>query len=167
MQFPAGGVSLGSAAVNGSGVATLTTAALPVGVNSVTADYAATGNYAPSSSSAVSITITQATPTLAAPSASPSGATFGTPVTLTQSVPTGVTGTITFFSGSTPIGTAAVVSGFATFTTSSLPAGSNSITASFPGNANYAATVSAAGTIAITQATPTLTGLTASPAPAV
>ena len=57
MTFKSGSTSLGNGALNGSGVATLSTAALPEGIDSVTAAYAAAGNFAASTSPATKITV--------------------------------------------------------------------------------------------------------------
>ena len=51
--------------------------------------------------------------------------------------------TVTFLNGGTAIGTGTLASGVATFTTAALPVGAISLTASYPGDANLAASVSA------------------------
>ncbi len=163
VQFLNGSVSLGSAAVNGSGVAAFTVTTLPVGTNTMTASFLATGNYAASASPSTTVTITQAGPSLGTPSLSPANAVFGTPITITQTVPAGVTGTIIFYNGATTIGTATVTGGIATLTTSALPAGANAITAGFAGNTNFGAATSTAASITISQAIPTLGVPTVSP----
>ena len=48
---------LGTGTLNGSGAATLSTTTLPVGTDSVTASYAAAGNFAASTSAATTITV--------------------------------------------------------------------------------------------------------------
>jgi uncharacterized delta-60 repeat protein len=80
----------------------------------------------------------------------------GQPTTLTASVtptlPTGIapSGSVTFFDGSTTLGTGAVqANGIATFSTSSLPLGNQSITASFPGDASFLIGASTAITVAV------------------
>ena len=60
IAFSAGSTSLGSATLNSSGIASLTTTALPTGVNSVTAAYSGDSNYAASTSSPVTINVTTA-----------------------------------------------------------------------------------------------------------
>ena len=69
----------------------------------------------------------------------------GQPVTFTASV-TGFapTGTVTFFDGGTPIGTATLTGSTATLTTSSLSVGSHSITARYNGDTNNLPSTSAA-----------------------
>jgi hypothetical protein len=62
-------------------------------------------------------------------------------VSFTASLPSyasAETGTMTFYSGTTALGTANVSGGSATLTTTSLAAGTQSITAAYSGDANYA-----------------------------
>jgi hypothetical protein len=68
----------------------------------------------------------QITPSLSISSSSPN-AEIGTSVTLTATVNGGVTGTATFYDGTTAIGTSSISGGSANFTTSSLTMGSHSI----------------------------------------
>jgi sugar lactone lactonase YvrE len=92
-------------------------------------------------------------------SVSPTLANLGQTVTLTASVsvPAGIslspTGTVTFLSGSTSIGSATLAGGKATFTSSTLAAGSYSVTASYGGDANFAGSVSTASSFTV-SATP-------------
>ncbi len=58
VTFYNGSTSLGTGALNASGVATLNTTTLPVGGDSITASYAAQGNYAASTSTASTVTVT-------------------------------------------------------------------------------------------------------------
>ena len=106
--------------------------------------------------------------------ASPSPAVSGTSVTLTATVShaTGSatpTGTVTFADGSTTLGTATLSStGTAAFSTTALPVGSETITASYSGDATYAASSgSVAETVNQVGSTATSTTVTASPSPAV
>ena len=64
VTFKSGSTSLGNGALNGSGAATLSTTALPEGTDSVTAVYAAAGNFAASTSPATTITVKGATQTI-------------------------------------------------------------------------------------------------------
>ena len=80
--------------------------------------------------------------------ASANPANFGASVTFTATVRgTGTstpTGTVTFSNGATQFGTGVLASGVATFATSTLPIKAQSITASYPGDANNGASTSAA-----------------------
>ncbi len=60
VTFTNGSTALGTGTFNGSGAATLNTNALPAGTNTVTAVYAAAGNFAASTSAAVSVTVSAA-----------------------------------------------------------------------------------------------------------
>ncbi len=155
VTFYSGTTSLGTGTVNSSGIATLATTSLPVGTDSVTAVYGGDGNYASTTSNAVSETVAKNTNngTLAASNSSPS---FGQPVTLTDTLPTlnGIvpTGTVTFYNGSTAIGTGTINgSGVATLTTGSLPVGADSITAVYGGDNNYGTGTSNAVTITVSK----------------
>ena len=57
VTFYNGSTSLGVAALNSSGVATLSTTTLPAGTDTTIATYAAAGNFAGSSSSGVTLTV--------------------------------------------------------------------------------------------------------------
>ena len=98
-------------------------------------------------------------------SASP--ATVGWPVILSATV-SGAgpvpTGTLTFFSGSTALGSGTLAGGVATLTTKALGVGSYTITAKYSGDATYAAASSGSLTETVVT-TPSLV-LTASPNPA-
>ena len=126
VTFSSGGIVLGSAPLNASGMAALTTTVLPVGTDTVTASFASTANYAPSSG-AVMVTIAVAPPvaTTLSVTASPSQATAGNSITLTATVQSsqGVpTGTVTFSSGGIVLGSAPLnASGMAALTTTVLP----------------------------------------------
>jgi len=105
--------------------------------------------------------------TTTALTATPTSGAFGTPVTFTAAVrgvrgdtPPDSTNAVTFTNGITALGTANLVSGTATFPTSSLPPG-NSVTATYSGGTNYAASTSNAVSVTIT-ATAATTAVTSS-----
>ena len=64
VTFYSGTTALGTGTLNGSGVATLSTTTLPVGTDSITASYAAAGNFSASTSPAISITVSTASQTI-------------------------------------------------------------------------------------------------------
>lgn len=81
-------------------------------------------------------------------SASPNPATLGQPVSLTAAIsptPTGsALGTVTFFNGSTVLGTGNVnASGIAMLVANGLPPGALNLTATYSGNANLASSAAA------------------------
>ena len=111
VTFYNGSTSIGAGAVNASGVATLTTGALPVGANSITAVYGGDTNYGSATSNTVTVTVAKAggADTLATSNAT---SMFGQAITFTDTIPavggTAPTGTVTFYIGSTSIGAGAV-----------------------------------------------------------
>ena len=98
-------------------------------------------------------------------SSSASSATYGSSVTLTATITSqesNATGTVTFKSGSTVLGSAAVTgAGAATYSTTALPYGSDSVTAVYSGDSNNAASISGVLTETVSGTPATL----ASPAP--
>jgi hypothetical protein len=146
-----------------NGVATLTTSALPVGSDVLTAQVSGDANYAPQTGPQTTNSVGKAASTLAAPTVSPMNSPYGTSVTITQIVPSDETGTVTFYNGTTVIGTAPIIKGVATLTTTALPAGSASITAQTSGDTNYAPATTAAVNDTVSKVTPTLASMTLSP----
>ncbi len=146
VTFLNGTTSLGTGTISATGVATLTTSALPSGPNSVTASYAGDTTFAAATSNAVTETVGKATVASDVLSTSNANPGYGTSVTLTDTFPavngTYPTGTITFLNGTTSIGTGTLASGVATLTTTNLPVGTDSITAQFAGDTNFTAATS-------------------------
>ena len=120
VTFYDGTVSLGSATLDGSGVATLKTTALPVGSNSITVVYSGDSNFQNSTSAALAITVVQ-DGTKTQLTSSSSTASAGQSVTFTATVlPSSPgsgtpTGTVTFWNGSVELGTANLSNGVAAF----------------------------------------------------
>jgi sugar lactone lactonase YvrE len=172
VTFYNGATSLGIGNVNtisGTATATLTTTILPVGSDSITAVYTGDGTYATTTAGPLTETVTKsvATDTLTTSNASP---VYETSITLTDTIQIvdaiTPTGTVTFYNGATSIGSGSVnSSGVAILITNSLPPGSDSITASYSGDAHYAASVSNVliETVARLSATDTLTSTNTSP----
>jgi len=67
---------------------------------------------------------------------------------------------VTFLNGSTSLGTGTLSAGVASLTLTTLPAGVDSLTAHFPGDANFAASTSAALGFTVTKLTPVITWAT-------
>jgi hypothetical protein len=94
----------------------------------------------------VPIVVTLATPALSGLGSSMNPSLASSPVTFTASVTATVgtpTGSVTFFDGSTQLGSAALSTGSASFTTSALASGSHTITAVYSGDTNFATLTSA------------------------
>ena len=158
VTFYDGTTSLGTGNLT-SGVATLSTSTLTVASHSITAAYSGDTSYSTSTSAAVIVSVSAAvvTPlsTTTALTASSMNAVAGTSLIFTATVTpasstVAPTGTITFFDGTTSIGTGTLASSVATLTTATLAAGSHSITASYGGDAGNAASTSSAVAVTIT-----------------
>ena len=146
-----GGKATGTVTFQDSGV-TIATVALSnnkaahstsyptMGIHSITAAYSGDLNNAGSTSSALTEDIDGATKTVVTTSGSPSF--VGQPVTFTATV-TSVYGaipngeTVTFYDGTTVMGTRTTVGGVATYTTSSLTAKTHTIKATYSGDATF------------------------------
>ncbi|MGC9293522.1 MAG: Ig-like domain repeat protein, partial [Acidobacteriaceae bacterium] len=146
--------------VSGNGVASFTLpGTLAVGTHSVLVNYAGDTNYTiASTEQGFTLTVTAATTTTTL-TALPNTITAGGSVALTATVSAGTTpvtsGTVTFSSGSTSIGAAQLnAQGEAILTTTTLPVGTDSITASFVGTENDAASSSTPVTVTVNAATP-------------
>jgi hypothetical protein len=98
-----------------------------------------------SSAASTSPTLAATSTSLSATPLSPQN--LSTPITFTATTPAATTGTVNFKVGGTTIagcGTQAVSSGVATCTTNALVAGSNSVTAVYSGDSNFAGSTSSA-----------------------
>jgi hypothetical protein len=144
VQFLDGAGSLGTSVPLVAGVAALTTTALPVGTDSITAAYSGDASNAPSTSPAViEVVSLRSTTTTVVASLNP--ATVGQYVTfsatLTGSSPTG---TVQFRDGSSTLGAPVAVTGkVTTLTLSTLSAGTHAITAVYSGDSSNSASMSA------------------------
>jgi hypothetical protein len=172
---PAGGTPTGTVTVtdgtvaacsitltNGTGSCTLAATALPLGTDQLTATYSGDANYA-ATSSTTTITVAKATGTTVTLQASAATVTYGAEqsetLTATVTSPAGgtPTGTVTVTSGSATVCsiTLANATGSCTLAATVLPAGTDQLTATYSGDANYAA---ASSTAAITVVKVTYSG---------
>ena len=172
VTFTDNGASIGTAPLSASGIATLTYAFPAAGSHSIVANYTGDDNYDISNSAAYPVnvlindseTALAVTPaqvftyhpiTLTATATSQSAATFGV-------VPNG---SINFLDGSASLGAAALsASGVAGITNIFTQPGSQSLVASYPGNAAFLPSQSSAQVIVVNP-TPTTTTLTSSVTP--
>jgi hypothetical protein len=155
ITFLDGATVLGTGTLNG-GLATLTTSTLIVGSHTITVSYGGDTNNNPATSAPLNQIVNKASPVIPPPVVSSSNPPPNTPVTITETVPPGVTGTVTFSNGTTPIGTAPIVGGVATITVPSLPVGTDPITATTSGDANNNPATSTATIVTVTPGTPVL-----------
>lgn len=139
ITFSDGSTQLGQAAVS-SGSASLTTSAMALGSHSITASYSGDSNFGGSVSTALNQVVAMASTTTTL-SGSPNPAAVGQNVTFTATVNSTTsgtpTGTVSFFDGSTQIGSSSLSSGVAAFSTSSLAAASHIVTAVYSGDSNF------------------------------
>jgi sugar lactone lactonase YvrE len=140
------------------------------GVNSVSATYSGDINYAPSTANAIAVTVqpdsSTTSLTISAPYVNPLSSLPGSSVTLTAVVTPSVAGVllgnVNFVSGATTLGSApltALTNGSyqAVLTTTTIPAGSYSVTAVFPGTADYSTSTSTAVPLLVSVASLQLT----------
>jgi Bacterial Ig-like domain (group 3) len=158
--------SLGTVAAS-SGTAVLNISTLTVGTHNVTAQYAGDSNFSAANSTNDAQVVNKAGTTSNVLTSSLNPATYGVAVTFTATLPTNATGTVTFLDNGTSIGTGTLAGGIATFSISNLTVGSHPITASYPGDSNYAAATSNTVTETINQKTGETITLTSSANPAV
>ena len=146
VTFLSGSQTLGTATLS-SNRATLTTSFTTAGTYSISAKYNGDANNSASTSSTLSQVIIASTTTALTSSLNPS--VVGQSVTFTATV-SSTSGTppngevVTFYNGSAILGTGSLSTGTASFTTSALAAGTYTITATYPGDANFAASTSPA-----------------------
>jgi parallel beta-helix repeat protein len=168
ITFTDNGASIGTATLNASGIATLTYAFPAAGSHSVVANYNGDDNYDTSSSAPYTVTVIindsetslSVTPaqvytyhpiTLTAATTSQSAATFNV-------VPNG---SINFLDNGASLGTATLANGVAGITNIFTQPGTQSLVASYPGNAAFLPSESPAQVIVVNP-TPTATTLTSS-----
>ncbi len=160
----AGTVSSGPVNVGSGSTAEWVPTAFSVGSHSLSASYSGDASFnASSSSTPLNFTITKANPggQLWPPSTTVAlGQSVALQLTLGASVVPTPTGTATFYSGNTVLGTATVaqtnldwpyLASMATLNVTNLPVGTDSITAKYSGDANYQATTSNSVQVTVTQ----------------
>jgi hypothetical protein len=168
VQFYDGTSPLGSpvtTTVSGhTGTAALTTRALPLGTDSITAKFTPTDpNYASSTSSSTTVTVGPDGTTTTVTSSSPT-VQIGHPVTYTATVAanspgsgTPTSGTVAFFADTSPVATCPaqpVSAGQATCQQTYSTGGIQSITAEYSGNSDYSGSTSMAFTETVITAAP-------------
>jgi uncharacterized repeat protein (TIGR03803 family) len=147
------------------GSASFTTSSLPVGTNSVTAVYVGDPNLASSTSKPVKQVVDKAT-TTSVLSSSPNPSNVGQSVTFVARVAPEfsgtVTGTVSFYDGTTLLKTVGVSKGDAKYTTKTLTAGSHTITATYNGSTSFEGSSSASLTQTV-NIVPTLSSIAVAP----
>jgi hypothetical protein len=141
VNFTWSGYSIGTATLNASGIATLTKSNLNIYTYPLVAAYSGDANNLSSTSSILNQVVKETT-SAATLSSSPNPSTQGQAVTFTATItsPTVTpTGPVTFTAGKTVLGTAQLSGGKAKFTTSTLALDSTTVTATYNGDSNIAA----------------------------
>ena len=163
-----GGPTL-TATLDATGQACVTTTAIPVGTQTVTATYAGNAGVA-GSTDTTSVTVNQAASTTTVTSPAPGAC--GESVTICAQVTTmppgtcSPTGTVTFVISGGPTLTGVVDgTGQACVTTSAIPVGTHTVTATYSGDTGVAGS-SGTGTVTVNPGTSTLT-VSATPSPSV
>ncbi len=167
-----GSLDTGTFVINSAGHAEDQPIQLSGGPHALSATYSGDISYNPVTTPVTdTVTVSRAT-TATALSASPSTVNPGSNVILTATISSasnsavGATGTVTFFNGGTQIGSPVTVTqtaasasagagGTAALTTSFPSAGTDSITATYNGDTNYATSTSAGVTVTVGQVTTT------------
>lgn len=145
VTFYSGTTSLGSQALNGSGVATLTTSTLTSGAHKITASYGAVTDFAASSASLTQTVGSSGAATSTTVVSSEPYNPYGHAITLTATVTAGTgtpTGTVAFYNNGTSLGTQTLSGGTAALSISTLPAGADTITATYNGASGFAPSTS-------------------------
>jgi len=146
------GTTLGTVALNSSGVAVFTSTTLAIGDYDVTAQYAGDSQYLAANSTDVTFSVVPKVATIALQS-SAATANYGTLITLTATVAgtSGTpTGSVVFTANGVTLGTVALSSGgVAALTTTNLGAGANGVVAAYSGGSGYGAVSSSLVTVTI------------------
>jgi Ca2+-binding RTX toxin-like protein len=164
VKFLDGTKVLGIVNLNAAGTAALTLTMLGAGSHSITAVYNGDATFQTSTSGALTQAVAQAQSTTAL-TASTTTSVYGQSVTFTATIkavsPGAGTATFTDKTTNTVLGTATLSGGVASLSTQALGVGSHTIVASYGGDANFVASVSATVTETVKPAS-TATALSAS-----
>jgi len=145
VTFNDGNSALGSALLNSSGTAILSTSALSATSHQLAATYSGDSSYSGSTSTVLTYLVNKAG-TSTNVSSSSLTINQGQSVTFTATVGSSTTGTptgsVTFLDNGSSMGTASLNNGKATLTTSTLSAGTHPITAQYNGDSNFVGSTS-------------------------
>jgi len=141
VTFSDGATVLGTVTLSG-GKATYTTSTLSIGSHPITASYGGDITNDVSAANIMQVVNAKPIPNVTL-SSNNNPSVYSQSVTFTVKVsPSNATGSVTFYDGSTSLGTGTLSSGTASYSTSSLSIGSHSITAVYGGNSTYGSSTS-------------------------
>ncbi|MGA3373251.1 MAG: Ig-like domain-containing protein [Terracidiphilus sp.] len=164
VTFYDGGTNIGSAAVN-SGLSSLTTSFAAGGTATLHAVYSGDYNYLSSTSKSLTMNVSGPLVTTMTMKASTSATATGDSVTLTANLtPPTTTGMVTFYNGSTVIGTANVNAGVAMLNTTFSASGNIVLKAIFAGNSSWESSTSNQVSLFVSGDTPDTVVLQIAPA---
>lgn len=145
VTFYDGSVALGMGTLNASGVATLTVSFSAVGQHPLTANFPGSGFFQAATSTTLIENVQDYTPTIALTSSvNPINVGGSTTLTVTLASTTGTpTGTVTFFDGTTALGTSTLSGGVASFSASFSAPGQHPLTATYSGDGTFKPVTSA------------------------
>jgi len=145
--------------------ATCSTSTLPLGSNSITASYSGDADDASAVSAALLQNVLQPTTVVLTVTPNPAVVTTNVTLTATATTATGTpTGAITFYDGTTPIGSANLLTGgVASFSTTTLAVGTQVLSAQYAATGNDAAATSNSVNEVIQPATTTTTLTSSNP----
>ncbi len=154
VTFYNGGTNVGSAAVS-AGAASVTTSFAAGGTATLHAVYSGDYNYLTSTSNSLTMNVSGPLVTSTNLTESASRTAIGDSVTLTARLnPATATGAVTFYNGSTAIGTANVNGGVATMNATFASSGQMMLQAAFGGNASWEGSESGQISLFVTGITP-------------
>jgi Bacterial Ig-like domain (group 3) len=175
VTFLNGSNQFGTATLDKSGIATITSSSFAEGTYTITAMYAGDSNFGPSSDTEMLTVVPMGSqkPSTTSLKISPNPAQVGQTITFTARVTGGIgtiggaTGTVTFYNGSDQLSTVILdpATDVATYTSSSFAVGTYTITAAYSGDGNYLPSTSPPVTLMVVPVgvlTPTTTTLTSS-----
>lgn len=166
VQFLDGTTLLGTATLDATGAATLSSSTLAVGTHAITVAYLGDDNYSASTSSVLTQSVINAN-TQVTLTASANPATFGQPLQFKAVVVSNggvATGSVTFTDGTKAIGTGVLdANGTATLTLSTLAPGTHAIVANYAGDGKASASVSAPLALVVKQTTAVAVASSANP----
>ncbi len=158
-QFLDGSTVIASGTLDASGEAYLTTTSLSAGTHQITMVYGGDANFNGSTSAAVTVTVPSApltpsatTLTVGTPSSTYGGSISGTVSVAPQSGTGTPTGTVSFYSGGTLVGSCPLSSGSCSYSLTGVPAGVQTLTAHYSGDSTYAASISSGSAINVARA---------------